>query len=344
MEELLKSSRLIHYTLIVLSAAILLLALSPNRPLQYRRAIRQIESLTQMQFQTYEAKCSDVHKKIEATHAAGIVSQLTKEDKFRFVDDFTVWYPVYCSWPTAASALAEIRAFFESQNEVLVVTVLTPVEGLIHDSPRGMTWALEHNLNPFPKEAKIRLLQIEAPCLKQSTNSAIGNLEQKPTDFPCHGTVDVVFLAPMKIGLYATAFPESHRQIQDVSLYTAHYTGRLAMNWLKTQKSTYDALVANGEFLPDVLPFWNQVSSLAPQAAIQKLAEQSPPSRTLSMIGLQIDEDTAIWVGPLLLLFTLLFLLAHLDTIRKTISTEIEGRPTLFWIATMPSSLGGAMT
>jgi hypothetical protein len=347
MEELLKSSRLIQYTLIALSAGILLLALSPNRPLQHRKAVRQIEMLKQVQFEKYLTICLDVKKKAEATHAAAIVSELTKNQKFRFMDDFRVWYPVYCSWPTSSSSLSEIRDFFESQNEVLVVMVAHLVEGPVTDTPKGMISMFENHQNLFPKGAEIRSVEIKAPCLKQSGKSKIvGILEQPPPgDLPCDGTIDVTAREPLRWGPGATiCCSEGHQKIENVTLVTMHYVGRLAMDWLKPQKLTYDELVTNTGFLSEVLPFWNQVSTLAPQAALLKLADQSPPNRTLSVIGLEIDEDIAIWVCPVVLLFVLLFLLAHLDTIRATIDRQTEDPPTIFWIATMPSSLGGAMT
>jgi len=344
MEELLKSSRLIHYTLIALSAAILLLALSPNRPLQYRKAIRQIEMLKQLQFDKYQTICSGVREKAEATHKAGIVSQLTKNQKFSFTDDFTVRYPVYCSWPTVASSLSEIRDFFESRNEVLVVTVLMMVEGPLRDTPDGLIWTLENHPNLSPKGTQIRSIEIEGPCLKKSNKSPFGILEQLPADFPCQGTIDLTIEEPIKWGPGIICCPEGHRTIEGIPLVTLHHVGRLAMDWLKPQKLAYDVLVTNAGFLSEALPFWNQISTLAPQAALAKLADQSPPNRTLSVIGLEIDEDIAIWVGPVVLLFALLLLLAHLDTIRETISCQTEGCPTLFWIATMPSSLGGTMS
>jgi hypothetical protein len=175
MNDLVKSVRLIHYALILVSSAIIVLAVSPDHPAEYRKAIAQLEALNRLQFEDFANFCAaamDHHNKRITDEAK---TELRTE-RIAFIENFYVYRPFYCWWPTSKSSMSEIQLFFALEDRLSFVS---PAGG-IAPAIRSIR---SQGLLPS-SEWRIASLSVSGKCLTTKSVESVNVLANDPVDLP----------------------------------------------------------------------------------------------------------------------------------------------------------------
>jgi hypothetical protein len=334
MKELIKTLRWIHFSLILVSSAALILALSSNRALQYRRSLAQLDTLSRLSLDNYSGACNKAIQRIETQDAREVKETLLQHFGVQSEDSLQIIYPYYCSWPESNASISQIADFFVADNEV---RYLAPRDNITTDDVSGIV--AEH-LKEKPVGTELSHIFVDRPKSMQYRhfpNAAI--LDHAPGDDDQDGTFNLGTRKPKD------SDSGEWQETISVPIKMVKSRGRLAIDWLENdERASYSKLFTDGVFLGDVKPFWNEVASLTPVQALRELSDKpSSAIRTLKFLGLEIDEDTSVWAAPLLVATLLLFFLTHLVNFCQLPELQ-QLRPTdLQWLGIMPGALSVAL-
>jgi len=315
----------------LISAAVLLFALSPNEAQSLKGAQSEAAALKSLDYTGYllytERKLTRSGPEYDRDKLRQAFSRLTRWD----VEHFSLSTAMHVYLPTDTTTLAQIDAFFQTSGEWFADVLPESM-----DKESIMDWS-----------AWARQIVEEGICT--SDESAAIPCKDIP---PGTRLTNIAFSPDMEPSMAINTGPDSQTSLFNTQVYasgspiTRAVTGRLDATWMGKNVWLFSKKVgvmdsasermpspmswltagSNAElrqltdnvggqvvFLPELRNVWSNVSALTPQQAVTYLQGKLDNSRqSVTLFGLSVDQGLALVAGPIGILIASLYLLSLL--------------------------------
>jgi hypothetical protein len=322
MEETLKAVRLLHQVIVVLSAALLAFAISPDERPHVQAALKELEVLRNI-------NQLDIFYTIyrETTHFDGNATP----EKVKSFYEAKLGYPAHASFTfhpafyvnegIPEEKTTPLRGWQDFFTESIYVATIVPADLDQLEGDR-LQW--------------IRAGIAEQAALKPQILDVEIHLPQTEQFFPNSRFPDRLFLDDMSELLFAVAKPRnsgdtslqgsitlrfdvqgtghsySHEMVNLRTDYTAPFP--VGKAFLRATPSLAASLQPNGrDILPATHRYWGECAPLTITEAINTLTKrlESAP-KTVTFSGITIETSLLIWVAPLVTLLFVAYVAVHL--------------------------------
>jgi hypothetical protein len=250
--------------------------------------------------------------------------------------------PLVVDWPDSSWTLARIDEFLERQNSVglvshfidgqLRVAFDTAIETLATASAVefgskkksvGMSIPIDHVLSGIHLD------------LKDVTNQAVLKNQTKvyrnmPSDNL--GTIEFIFWKKHTNNSESTSIARADLRVVTYQVKKDF----LARDWVKSLPGQLPGLVDSDDrrtALPRLKQVWDEVARMTIADAAQFLtAKQSSTRRSASAFGISVDETLLVTIGPCMIFFVSLYLLAELRNLYNTLNSGSGKSLPIAWI------------
>ncbi|WP_035570860.1 hypothetical protein [Paraburkholderia graminis] len=350
MEELVKAAKVVHLSLIAICAAFLAFALAPNDAENYRLAKHELDALRTLPFEQFAVWITNNVALPQIQESASSLRSLlsTSSAVVKVSTDIAIRQPLVVDRPDLKSNLQQVLDFIEKQNSVGILSqlsddqVVTAVQRLLQ---RPAEVCSAYGIGP------------DTPCPKLSSDfmlSAIRLELERPVDGEVvSGRKDSyrsVPETPYNLGVMRFEFSRSTEHGRELQYRQANLRiknkrvaeGYFARAWILSDINgrTLISTGANSVALPHLRRIWDEVALMTPQDAARFItARESASRRTFSAFGITVDEAILAVAGPSIIFFVLLYLLAELQHLDKTLEQGNHHGDTLAWIVAYPEAL-----
>ena len=332
MEESLKSGRLLHRTLILLSGVILIFAFSAKPSIPFDKILEELDTLVSadlggVTWEKYEAWYSQqLNEQVKVDSQARAIEETLGDLDCSFdpisrtpSDYIRIGWPAFVGWGNAP--LKEYTRFFEDCSDDDVVYLpdteslkasLQRLPGEVASSRVSAKGTLGVRDNPAP------------PKLDSLDDVKVTSLIW---DFSDHETPSWVKSSQAfysKIGVVrgnVTPFVEGpglHSGSSDIHIGTRGRAQRIPKAsykwWLQTEHEPTSTLAQQKEFFPASRKVWASIKDLPPEDAITEVKEMqraAPPEEEIKILGVAIPAILMTIAGPVILIGLCFYLVAH---------------------------------
>ena len=326
--------------LIVVSVALLSFALAPSDLDLYSKAKVEVDALRELplhQFPASVAKITnparDETKEFLRKFLPSIVKPYEIDENLYFTT------PLVVDWPEESSTLEVFQSFFQNENSIGIVSHV--IDAAI---PKAFTEAIDRGSRKCVdfasnKEVPCRDIPLDYPLVEvqiepknESIKQVLENHLQVIRRVPdvgflefafsrTKGTSTSTYIRRAKIGIATEMVDRDHH----------------ALRWLKQLPDSYKLLVAeHGDatiIFPSLSEVWDEVSHLAPDKAARYLSTKIKSTRrSLSAFGIGVDERVIILLGPAMVFFSSLYLVAQLRNLLRLLLSNSYPEQPFPWI------------
>lgn len=323
-----KSVRGTHTVLIGVAAALLAFAISPNDSDRYARAKAELDVVRSLPFAQFpdfvnpdEERSSSREALIDTLKGSGVPYKIEPQLIYR--------QPLYISGlPDNSATLHEIREFFQHNSMITLVESQTNEGYALSGAVQRGNFTCESDAREVPCKripsgyslVEVRITRSDGAHPLYSTGKGVECWRRMPQSF--EGTIEFKFSA-----VSYDAVPDMIKASAPINLALLlvgnqnENTDRL---WLRTLPKPYSSLIGGDTHLslfPALSVVWDEVSHDTPDEAAIFLDEKiSKSQRTISMLGMSIDERTAAVAGTWALLLLSAYLLAEVRNLNLLFS------------------------
>ena len=298
LSENLKTLRVLHQLLMVVSAAILVFALRVDMSKDYRAALDELRAMQDLNFTGWTTFVRDRYKDYENQNDE-FVRDIVKLAGVPLQGNPSLQEPVFGDDIRAGTPL-QLDAFVKANQKIGILELIgdkhVPAEQLKH----SMTTRNSHPvvegmwLSGFQGGYGQQMMDWRNPPMVPATtvNFSIADVPQTVPNQPVFAMVSFKLISE---------------------------EGHLGLEWLKQDTFGQKLIDARtGEFLPHLKMFWEKVNGLAPEAATVFLEEQLEATTrgTVSFFGIPVETRLAISASPIVCFSILLFLFLHIRHVR----------------------------
>jgi hypothetical protein len=304
--ENIKTLRLLHQLLMVVSAAILAFALRPDQSKDYKAALNELSTLKEISFdgwgkfimERYQA--DEDHNQnfvLGIIHRAGLPIQGSP----RLGQDIYGDQPPYIG----NASLNQVDAFISGSRKIGAITMNGSEQNLGEQLKRAVAtrngnpvvsgmWLSGFGTSEIPLVNGIRMLDWRNPS-PAPTAVLNFNINDQPQTVP-------------------------NQPVYVIATYTIHSEdGPFSTDWLKADtfgQNLFD--LKTGTVFPNLKKYWDKVNSLPVDQAAALLQQlESSTHHTIAFFGIQVESTLAISAGPVVCFSILLFLCLHLRHFRS---------------------------
>jgi hypothetical protein len=306
--ENIKTLRILHQLLMVVSAGILAFALRPDHSNDYKSALDELAIIKQVSYggwsnyvaHRYKAETDrDVKFILNVIHQAGIS---IKGAPSVVIPVFGDQVPFFSN-----SRLLDLETFFTKTQRIGFMKFVTTRQPLLEQLAK---WKSGRNPN------------VQLIALNVSANSGL----QYQDGSPMLDWLNRSFSATSSVPIYMLTDEQGIQTTYVTFTYSpSTETGQFALEWLRNDtfgKQLIDPV--SGVVFPSLKVFWHQINQDEPDQAIVFLQEESAANSrgTLSFFGIPVERSLAISAGPVVCFSILLFLCLHLRHFRSMVSSN----------------------
>jgi hypothetical protein len=331
MSELANNIRALHAILVGVAAALLGFALSPNDSDRYLRARDELQIVRTIPFASFPDFVDPTTEERESVRK-GLVDRLKlARIPFKVLPDLEFEAPLYiASLPDSTSDLNKICDFLAYNTIVCLVTPHSDLGPVLEDSiARGLfkcrSGVYETDCHSIPGDSTLfrikfrpsseaKMDRSQTPeSLRRSLHLTNGDFLEYWHKMPSNYVSKLAFEFGRRNGEPVIA-------IHDVELGLAIVGSpneKTALALLKALPNPYPSLIGGTNSSPVILPaleeVWQEVSHSTPDDAVALIdAKLSGTRRSLSMLGITVDERVVVVAGSTVLMFLSVYLLAQL--------------------------------
>jgi hypothetical protein len=304
--EHLKTLRLLHQILMVVSAAILAFALRGDPSTEYRAALNELSTLRELSFDGWSNFVNNRYRSI-ALENEKFVRGIIRDAELPIAGHPTLALPTCYLRPPAIfnARLVDFDSFISGIRPIGAFQI-----GAI--DRRYLVTHLKELLaarNPHPSVSNMFLGLSATDCPKDVTSNTT------PLYFQINDQPQTVPNQPIYVLVTYSVITEN---------------GQFVRDWMKTDalgKKLIDE--HTGEALPNLKQFWERLSSLTVEQATGFVQEQLETSArgTLSFFGIPVERSLAISAGPIVCFSILLFFCLHVRQFR-TVTEDVNVVPS----------------
>lgn len=311
MTENLKTLRLLHQLLMVVTGAILAFAFRPDMSRDYTSALDELAALKETPFENWAAFVRERYKNDENTNDT-FVRDIVRRAGLPLQGDPTLNEPVFGDLPPYKenATLLQMDAFISSSQKIGVLKLKANKQAAAEELRRKVA-----TRNPNPAVSGMWLSGFQGGYGQQMLDWRNPPLVPTLTlNFNINDQPQTTPNQPVWIVVSFTIFSEN---------------GPFAAAWLKTDsfgRSLIDP--QRGEVFPHLKRFWQKVSGLGVNEATVFLQDQLEATTrgSLSFFGVPVERSLAISAGPLVCFSILLFFWLHLRHFRSIVG-QIDSVP-----------------
>jgi hypothetical protein len=303
--ENLKTLRVLHQLLLVVSAAILVFALRVDMSKDYKAALDELRAVKELDPETWvtfvRARYSDIQVQNDK-----FVREIVRQAGLPLQGNPSLNEPVFGD-EARAGTLLQLDAFLSANQKVGILKLVGDKQVAAEQLKHGVAQRNPHPvvsgmwLSGFPGGYGQQMLDWRNPPLVP-TITVNFNVNDQPQTTPNQPVSAVV------------------------SFNIVSEQGHFALEWLK--KDTFGQKLVDsktGEILPHLKLFWEKVNGLTPDEAMVFLNEQLEATTrgTVSFFGIPVETRLATSASPVICFSILLFLSLHVRHVRL-MSANIE--------------------
>lgn len=300
LSENLKTLRVLHQLLMVVSAAILVFALRVDMSKDYRAALDELRAMQDLNFTGWVTFVRDRYKNYENQNDE-FVRKIVRLAGVPLQGNPSLQEPVFSDEVHAGTPL-QFDALVKANQKIGILELIgdksVPAEQLKHSmSTRNSHPVVEGMwLSGFQGGYGQQVMDWRNPPMVPATTVSF-SIADVPQTVPNQPVFSMV----------------SFKLISE--------EGHFALEWLK-QDTFGQKLIdpKTGEVMPHLKMFWEKVNGLTPEAATVFLEEQLEATTrgTVSFFGIPVETRLAISASPIVCFSILLFLCLHLRHVRLT--------------------------
>jgi hypothetical protein len=301
--ENIKTLRLLHQLLIVISAAILVFALRPDQSNDYKAALNELATLKQLSFGGWSNYVAQRYK-AETDRDAKFILGVVRQAGVRVKGTPHIGIPVFCDQvPYVNSRLLDLDTFFAKTQRIGFMKFVAERQPVLEQLAKWKA-GRSPNVNVIALNVSIASSGVMYP-----DGSPMADWLNRPTSGTTLAPIYLVTdeQVPQSAYISFTYSPSSE-------------TGAFAMEWLHNDifgKELIDP--KRGIVFPRLKIFWSQINQDTPDQTVVFLQEESEASTrgSVSFFGIPVERNLAIYAGPVACSSILLFLCLHLRHFRS---------------------------
>jgi hypothetical protein len=295
--ENLKTLRVLHQLLMVVSAAILVFALRVDMSKDYRAALDELRAMQDLNFTGWVTFVRDRYKNYENQNDK-FVRDIVKLAGVPLQRNPSLQEPVFGDDIRAGTPL-QLDAFVKANQKIGILELIgdkhVPAEQLKHSmAMRNSHPVVEGMWLSFQGGYGQQMMDWRNPPMVPATtvNFSIADVPQTVPNQPVFAMVSFKLISE---------------------------EGHFGLEWLRKDtfgQKLFDA--KTGEVMPHLKLFWEKVNGLTPEAATVFLEEQLEATTrgTVSFFGIPVETRLAISASPVVCFAILLFLCLHVRHVR----------------------------
>jgi hypothetical protein len=324
MTESLKSVRILHNLLVLVCAAIIVFASTPDRVRRYSAAENELNRYSQISSNDYFGyvySSLQPDRQIEKTR----MINLLRGSGYQVPNGVSFIVPMWASSINAGGSLGTFCRLIQQQQTVTFARA-------VQDYP-GPLLPLDGS-QPAPKLDSLDVVTAIFLGSEPSVNPTqkFQLLNGYATEFP--------------VSSFLVLAIRRHNGEQILSRLRIAYTsgtsetGHFGKDWLRSLPSA-SHLIEGNQCLPDSLQMYPEIDGMQPADARRDIESkrEAEEKNYLEVSSLRIDSATASWAAPVLVALFLLFLISHLRQLHR-ISREERCPKNFPWVGIFPDFLG----
>lgn len=298
--ENLKTLRVLHQLLMVVSAAILVFALRVDMSKDYRAALDELRAIQDLNFTGWVTFVRDRYKNYENQNDE-FVRDVVRLAGVPLQGNPSLQEPVFGDEIRAGTPL-QLDAFVKANQKIGILELIgdkhVPAEQLKHSMMTRNSHPVVEGmwLSGFQGGYGQQMMDWRNPPMVPATavSFSIADVPQTVPNQPVFGMVSFKLISE---------------------------EGHFGLEWLKQDTFGQKLIDAKtGEVMPHLKIFWEKVNGLTPEAATVFLEEQLEATTrgTVSFFGIPVETRLAISASPVVCFSILLFLSLHIRHVRLT--------------------------
>jgi hypothetical protein len=338
MEELLKACQRIHYALVLVALAILIVALSPDIASHYRSASKDLNAFIEMDEHKYEIFRFLAEKHPKFNEIYSIILDIAHESDISIPQKGFELRLLPTNWDHPRGEMKPIEGGMKS------VLTIHSLEKFL-SSPRFDADTVDPDIDELRVASKrvFDRMATGRPLL-QGVDLRSADIFSTSSD-----TINIVlqfaFLQEVK-GRSFNHFEKETVRGRKIQLQKSNF-----LDWLKTRdefKYLHDR-IAYGHMFAGLDAIWMQISHEDPVEAGQILEKQiATMDESVSFLGIKIPRTIGLIVGPTLCLGALIYLIGYILHILNVLERDSDESTRAFnlfsWVAVFPESINLAVT
>lgn len=298
--ENLKTLKVLHQLLMVVSATILVFALRVDMSRDYRAALDELRAMQDLNFSGWTTFVRDRYKTYENQNDK-FVRDIIKLAGVPLQGNPSIQEPVFGDEIRAGTPL-QLDAFVKANQKIGVLELIgdkrVPAEQLKHSMAARNSHPVVEGmwLSGFQGGYGQQMMDWRNPPMVPATtvSFSIADVPQTVPNQPVFAMVSFKLISE---------------------------EGHFGLEWLKEDTFGQKLIDARtSEFMPHLKVFWEKVNGLTPEAATVFLEEQLEATTrgTVSFFGIPVETRLAISASPIVCFSILLFLCLHIRHVRLT--------------------------
>ncbi|PYP83419.1 MAG: hypothetical protein DMF61_23290 [Blastocatellia bacterium AA13] len=356
MEEGLRTTRVIHNILIILTATIFAFAVSPDKTRDYRAALNELVKLRHVQQMDIAPEWYEVSRFFQNESDFGLefglrglkkpLIELLEREGLSVDDGFRIIRPIYHRQLGSVARLEDVRRF-----------LVHPEEDFLDLSSKHAQIEIDSAVKRLLAKPGVRRNLRGRECvaarifLPDSFYRSVGDPHDRKESHTLYEDKPDASLSMIDYGRMELRFMDQNGPIAmeldgTFPLERCHVVFNPAVNPFGSQLEVeWRGLVPEqGRALPALSAFSNAVDGMTVDEARAFLQQKLDALHNeVTVFGITVDVSVAVWAGPGLTLAILLFLFSHLRNLRYALELESEfkGFP---WIALFTDRLSRVLT
>lgn len=319
MEESLKTSRVIHTSLMALSAAAFVFAISMRYETSFDGAHKNLESITVVDPSAIADSSPFPQDLLDSGNVNAVISAVEEQAKLKF-DRYQFAYrelkPAWFRGPRFYSTLEDLQADLrENKVSHAAINPTKLIDGLVK-AIRGSA-ILTGRIESAPDGATVHLFAIELRMKRP--DSAV--VDVQATILPHHNLAAAVPTQTFDFTIPVESTRAEFPKLRD---------------WF-TKTTDIELQLKGKSIFPGLEQFWGEVAKSKPLQAYGAIsAQRERGKKDISVLGLTFAQDLAILAVPLALFGLVLYLSIHVSHLLRVVSRSDKDRESLHsfpWIA-----------
>jgi hypothetical protein len=327
MTESLKSVRFLNNLLVLVCAAIIVFAFTPDLARRYSDAEHELGQYSQLSMADYVQYLYSLpsFKRDEQEENAHVI-ELLRQNGYTVAEGVSFVAPLWASPINIGGSLGTFCRLVE-RKQTAVMPHVTP--GTLVPLNTVSNAAYRHD------SGDIVTAVVLGPPPNSNLESYVQTLGAEPTNFP---TTSFLTLSILK---------QDGQQVQ-MTLQVTYISGSiergyLGMNWLESTSHS-SGLLGSNRCLPYSLQTFPEISRMQIADAMRYLASKSEAERKndLEISSLRIDSATVGWTAPIILGLLLIFFISQVRHLRSVLRESASSKDYP-WVGLFNDWLGGVI-